>query len=389
MIGHPEAEVLSAYLDSATTAEERRRVDAHLSSCAACRQHLGELKVTADLVHGLNPIPVPEGFRENVHDKLQHRFILHWLPRLPWPLSWRVFATATALVLVGVFSVNLLQQLQSKGAPLSAQRSFEGREAGGALSPQGRPDSKSLDNASRAASQVLGVPASGHQVIRTASLIADVHDVDEAASTLIRIAESMGGFVANSTLVHQHPSYGTFELRIPVRQFTRALEQVERVGQIHERHISGQDVTEEFVDLTARVRNLERHEHQLLTFMDRATRVTDLLAIEQELARVRGEIEQLTGRLRLMSNQVELATVNVTLRESSRGTPGLWDLPASLEKIQASFINTVRQILLVAERLVIFTSALVPVALLAFPTWMLIRWHTRRRSRLGDEQKEH
>ncbi len=389
MIGHPEAEVLSAYLDVATTAEERSRVEAHLSSCAECRQHLGELKVTADMVHGLDPIPVPEGFRESVHDKLRHLSIIHRLPRLPWPLSWRVFATATAVVLVGVFSVNLLQQLQFRGAPLSEQRSFEGREAGGALSPQSRPASKSLDNAERVASPVLGVPASGHQVIRTASLIADVSDVDEAASTLIRIAESTGGFVANSTLVHQHPSYGTFELRIPVKLFARALEQVELVGQIHERHISGQDVTEEFVDLNARVRNLERHEHQLLTFMDRATRVTDLLAIEQQLARVRGEIEQLTGRLRLMSNQVELATVNVTLRESSRGTPGLWDLPASLEKIQASFINTVRQILLVAERLVVFTSALVPVALLAFPTWMLLRWHTRRRSRLVDEQKAH
>jgi len=389
MIGHPEAEVLSAYLDSATTGEERRRVDAHLSSCDECRQHLGELKVTADVVRGLDPISVPEGFRESVYDKLQHHSILHSLPRLPWPPSWRVFATATALVLVGVFSVNLLQQLKSRGVPLSEQRSFEGREAGGALSPQGRPDSKSLDNAERVGSQVLGVPASGDQVIRTASLIADVPDVDEAASTLIRIAESTGGFVANSTLVHQHPSYGTFELRIPVGQFTRALEQVERVGQVHERRISGQNVTEEFVDLNARVRNLERHEHQLLTFMDRATRVTDLLAIEQELARVRGQIEQLTGRLRLMSNQVELATVNVTLRESSRSTPGLWDLPASLEKIQASFMKTVRQILLVAERLVVFTSALVPVALLAFPTWMLLRWHTRRRTRLGDEQQEH
>lgn len=386
MIGHPEAEVLSAYLDSETTAEERTRVDAHLSSCAACRQYLWELKVTADVVHGLDPIPVPEGFRESVHDKLQHLSILFRLLRVPWPLSWRVFAAATALVLVGVFSVNLLQQLQSRGTPLSEQRSFEGREA---RAPLPSPASKSLDNASRTASQLPGVPASGRQVIRTASLTAEVHDVDEAANTLIRIAESKGGFVANSIMVHERPAYATLELRIPVSQFARALEQVERVGQVHERRISGQDVTEEFVDLNARIRNLERHEHQLLTFMDRATRVTDLLAIEQQLARVRGEIEQLTGRLRFMGNQVELATVNVTLREASRSTPGLWDLPASLEKIQAAFVNTVRQILVVAERLAILASAFIPLALLAFPTWMLLRWHTRRRSRLGDEQREH
>jgi len=383
MTVHPDAEVLSAYLDSETTAEERDQVTAHLSSCVVCQTHLKELKLTANLFHALEPFPAPAGFRQSVRAKLRHLPILHGVFRLQWPPTRRVLAAASALVLVGLFSVNLLQHFQPREeAVRDARQSFE-RGVPAAQSA----DTKATDRASRTASQITGFVPSGRQVIRTASLITTVRDVDEAARTLTDIAESNGGFVANSTLIHQHPSYGTFELRIPVTQFTRALDAIDRVGEVRERQFRGQDVSEEFVDLQARVRNLERHEHQLLTFMDRATKVVDLMAIEQELARVRGQIEQLTGRLRFINNQVDLATVSVTLQERERGTPGLWNFPASLEKIQAAFINTVRQVLAGAEWLGVLVGALIPVALLAFPTWILVRRLARRRMQVGDQQK--
>ncbi len=386
MTQHPNPEVLSAYLDGKATLEEQHLVDTHLLTCGACREHLRELRQTVRLVHALDPVPVPMGFRSTVRAHLhQDHPAARRFWQFSWRPSWRFAGAATAVVLISLFSINLVQQM----LPRQAIRLADELERGAPGSPR---EQKPANRATTAGSgrPLAAQPPSplgfGRQVIRTAALTVEVPDVDEGARTLMRIAEAAGGFVANTTIVNQKPSYGTFELRVPAAQFAQVLEKAEQVGKVKERHVSGQDVTEEFVDLQARIRNLERHEHQLLTFMDRATKVTDLLAIEQELARVRGEIEQLTGRLRFVSNRVELATLEVILREQAQRGTGFWDFTATIERIQWAFLNTVRQILSAAEGLVVIMSGLVPLALLAVPSWILIRRAYRRHLRLGDEQ---
>jgi hypothetical protein len=202
-----------------------------------------------------------------------------------------------------------------------------------------------------------------------------VDDFDATLRALVGIAEGAGGFVASSSYSQMgRAPEGVFTLRVPASKFAQVLLDVERLGTVEARRIGGQDVTEEFVDLSARTRNLERHEQQLLSFMDRATRVTDLLAIEQELSRVRGEIEMLTGRLRFLGNQVELATVEVAMRQKVAPVGGdFWDFGATLGRMKAAFLTTIRQILGAAERVAVVGSALVPVAVLAVVVWLAIR----------------
>ena len=385
MTQHPNPEVLSAYLDGKATLEEQRIVDTHLATCGTCREHLRELGQTARWVHALDPVPLPMEFRRTVRAHLQqdHRARRFW--PINWRPSWRIVGTATAVVLIGLFAINLVQQMLP---PQAIRLANELKRAAPGSPPQPSSANRAAMESSR--EPIVAQPpsplGSGRQVIRTAALTVEVRDVDEGARTLMRIAEAAGGFVANTTIAHQTPSYGTVELRIPAAQFAQVLETAERVGKVTERNVSGQDVTEEFVDLQARIRNLERHEHQLLTFMDRATKVADLLAIEQELARVRGEIEHLTGRLRFVANRVELATLEVTLRERTQRGTGFWDFTATIARIQWAFLNTVRQIFSAAEGLVVIMSGLVPLALLAVPSWILIRRAYRRHLRPGDEQ---
>ncbi len=387
MTQHPVSEVLSAYLDGEATVEERREIDAHLAMCAGCRQHLAELRQAAGLVRALEPVPAPEGFRSRIRARLpQERPSFPQLWPLRWRPSWRVLAATAAVVLIGVFSVNLVQQIRPQQASREVAETEHSaaevaRDRGGPNNNLGT--TKALEP--RSIAQSSTVPGSGRQVIRTATLTIEVADEDEGAKALMRIAESVGGFVATSSTVHEKPSHGYFELRVPAALFAQVLDRIEQIGQVKERQVSGQDVTEEFIDLQARIRNLDRHEHQLLTFMDRATKVSDLLAIEQELARVRGEIEQLTGRLRAMNNRVELATVGVTLREKTQGT-GFWDFTAAQGNIKGAFVGSVRQILIAVERLLVVASALVPVGALALIAWFLIRRISGRRLRLGGQE---
>lgn len=388
MTQHTSVEWLSAYLDGQVSADERHQVETHLQDCATCRENLASLQRTVALVQGLEQVSAPAGFRAGVRARLQQdRSLLGrltawrssrsgamWLPSLrnmmPRP-SWRAAMAAAAVLLIGLFSLNLWQGISPQSetfeaADRAASKTRLGTQSVGAPAPLAQvPEGARADF--------------GRQVIRAAVLRVEVVKFEEGSKALVRIAESSGGFIADSNISQEEPPYGTFTLRVPAVRFSEVLDRVGALGKVTGRRVSGQDVTEEFVDLRARIRNLEHHERQLLTFMEKAVKVADLLAIEQELTRVRGEIEQQTGRLRFLGNRVEMATVEVGLYEKAKQSSGLfWDFSASLQKVRAAFLGTIRQVLAASERLFVLISALVPLALLALAGWGLIRWLARR-----------
>jgi len=384
-------ELLSAYLDERVGADERARIAAHLDACEACRAHLESLRRTVALLHTAEPVRAPEGFRAQVRARIEARprRALRTL-RLPrWIGSWPTAGAAVAVVLIGLFTVNLLRE-QFPSVALRRDRQPQGSV------PAPLPPSVSVDRAARApelsAPQAGGFPLPGRvgappipapyspgepalrRVIRTASVMLGVGDLDETASRLTRIAEMAGGFIADSSYAAADSTpEGTFVLRVPAPRFADVLSQVESLGHVQQRRISGQDVTEEYVDLQARVRNLERYEQRLLTLVDRAAKVSDLLEIEQELARVRGEIEMLTGRARYLDRQVDLAMIQVSAREQPTRSGGFWDFSGTLTKIQTAFLLTIRQLLRAAEAMVVALSALVPVLALAGIVWLVVR----------------
>lgn len=384
-VGHV-TELLSAYLDEQVSAGERARITAHLLTCESCRAHLESLRKTVALIHTAEPVRAPEGFRTELHERItaQPRHTPGTMTLARWTWSWRTAAAAVAVVLIGLFTVNVLREQFPRGALQNARR-----PAGPVAQPPspfpGAP-SASVDRAARApevsAPQVGGVVPAPYtpgepalrRVIRTASVMLEVENLDETASRLTRVAEVAGGFIADSSFAQSGATpEGTFVLRVPAPRFADVLSQVETLGHVQQRRISGQDVTEEYIDLQARIRNLERYEQRLLAFVDRAAKVSDLLAIEQELARVRGEIEMLTGRARYLDRQVDLASIQVSAREQARGSGGLWNFSGTLEKIQAAFVATIRQLLRAAEAIVVALSALIPVLVLAGLAWLVAR----------------
>ncbi len=341
MKAHLPLERLSVYLDGRTDPAERRKVEAHLEACAACRRTLAGLRRTVALLRRVEAVRAPAGLRAAVRQRLEAEQARPVRPHLrlsgltlPGGAPWRVGLAAAAVALVALSAVNLWPDLlptrrqaaeeqQGARAGLPVQTVDSGR-GGGGLGQARRvgipavPPRAQVSEAPRLTFE--------RQVVRRAELTVEVASFEDASASLVRIAEASGGFVADSTASQGEPPQGTFVLRVPAQAFSRTLEQVEALGEVRGRRVTGQDVTEELVDLQARIRNLERHERQLLIFMERVTRVADLLAIEQELSRVRGDIERLSGRLRFLAHRAELAAVEVTLREKpKRGSGVFWD----------------------------------------------------------------
>src|SRR5919202_523761 len=107
----------------------------------------------------------------------------------------------------------------------------------------------------------------------------------------------------------------TMEARVPAAQFDAAMKEIRAVGsRVTAEKITGQDVTEEYIDLEARLRTQRALEAQLLDITKQARQVSDAITVERELTNVRTEIERVEGRRRFLENQSSLSTINVTLR---------------------------------------------------------------------------
>jgi hypothetical protein len=153
-------------------------------------------------------------------------------------------------------------------------------------------------------------------VIRNASLSVEVENVSQAEARLRAQAEQLGGYVVSvQTYGSNEDLVSTITFRVPAENFEEALSGVEGLAlEVFSRNVSGEDVTEEFVDLESRLRNLEATSDRLLDLLDKATRVEDALSVNQALTDVQGQIEQIRGRMQFLSQSAAFSTITAELR---------------------------------------------------------------------------
>jgi hypothetical protein len=212
--------------------------------------------------------------------------------------------------------------VSTASAPTSAARDQVAEQSrGGGAAGQAVVQNVSLQQAD--ASQ--NVPAVERKIIRNAELSLETDEPQKAMQRVASIAEARGGFVVTSESRQQAGADGgkayeiiTMEARVPAAQFDAALNDIRAVGsRVTAEKITGQDVTEEYIDLEARLRTQRALEAQLLDIMKQARQVSEAITVQRELANVRTEIERVEGRRRFLENQASLSTIKVTLQPPS------------------------------------------------------------------------
>jgi len=163
-------------------------------------------------------------------------------------------------------------------------------------------------------------------VIRSASLSLAVSDVQNTVSAISKYASSNSGYIISSNI---GKSGGVFDanvsIKIPVENFARALSDVKNMGELVRESTSGSDITEEYVDLTARLKSLKATEAQFMKVLDKANNVQDILAVERELKGVRMQIESMEGRMKYMEKSSAMATLSIYLSTADDAKPVLND----------------------------------------------------------------
>jgi hypothetical protein len=155
-------------------------------------------------------------------------------------------------------------------------------------------------------------------IVRTGQASIEVDSLEAAMAGVRRLVQRVGGFVADASVQSGRNQLrsATLELKVPASRFDDLTEGLSPIGRLQFVNVGAQDVSEEFVDLTARVTNGHRLEDRLVELLKTRTgKLQDVLSVERELARVREEIERMEGRLRFLKTRAELSTLSVSLFE--------------------------------------------------------------------------
>lgn len=156
------------------------------------------------------------------------------------------------------------------------------------------------------------------RIIYTATVELVTEELNSIEPKLTEMVRAAHGFVAETT---QSGSSGgqrtaTWRVRVPVDDYDGFLQKARSLGEVQSVSVNSQDVTEEFVDVTARVGAKKVQEQRLIDLIKNATgKLDEVLKVENELARVRGEIERMEGRIRFLKDQTELTTITITVKE--------------------------------------------------------------------------
>ncbi|HKW32867.1 MAG TPA: DUF4349 domain-containing protein [Candidatus Acidoferrum sp.] len=245
--------------------------------------------------------------------------------------------------------------------------------------PAGRPKTRAGDEA-----KLISSP-SGPMVARTVSLSLAVKDFDAGRASLDAILARHNGYAASLNVSTPQGSARTLQgsLRIPAPQLAEAMSELKALGRVENETQNGEEVTQQHADLLARLKNSRETEQRLQDVLrTRTGKVKDVLEVEEEIARVRGEIEQMEAEQKTLEHRVEFATVDLKLAEEYKAqlnTPA----PSVLMQLRNAAVNGFRNAFESLLALVLFLaesgpSLLLWLILLGIPAWWF--WKRYRRS---------
>jgi hypothetical protein len=155
----------------------------------------------------------------------------------------------------------------------------------------------------------------GRKIIRTASMSMVVQHPAEVVDKITALVEGIGGYIEASEGAGQDSPSGTLTIRVPAARFDQARAEIRKLGvRIESENAGAQDVTREYVDQDASLRNLKAEETQYLAIMKQASTVKDMLAVSQQLSNVRGQIDQQQAEFNALSHQIETVSIAISLR---------------------------------------------------------------------------
>jgi hypothetical protein len=226
--------------------------------------------------------------------------------------------------------------------------------------------------------------ASSEKVISDAQLEIEVEagKFQSAFDQALLLADRYGGYVVSSGSQASGQEgtmqSGTIAVRVPAVSFSRTLSDAAKLGEVKNRQVQTQDVTEEYVDLRARITNSQAHVKALLDLLARAKTVDEILQVQQVLTQAQQQLEELRGRLHYLDEHTSYSTITTTIYETGVTVtpPGEWGIAKAFKDALHNLVNAVNAIV---RGLGVLIPVLVVLGIIAYIVYRIWRGAVRRR----------
>jgi len=388
-VEHPlEPEELNEYLDGELSLKRRADVESHLAGCAECQRTVRDLRGVSRELATWSVEEAPGTLRaRSIFKRAQ--------VGQPWRLRWlRSWATVPAVAAAGI-AVSLLAVLfgpvyMSRSRPPSAGAYSESTRR---AIPTEVPETAIPETAARFGQsslafhqpQVQGQQAiRGPRIIRTATLQLVPKDFDAARAAVDRIVANAGGYLGRVVVSGARPTGRALAatVNVPAARLDEAVSALRALGDVVQESQNATDVSEQLVDLEARLansRNTERRMNELLR--TRTGKLSEVLEAEREVARVREEIERLDAQRRNLDDRVTYSAITVQFDEPQKSSMHLGPLPLST-RIRNAFVDGVRGAFSSAVEALLLVLRVAPAlvfwgVVLGVPAWRVLRRRAR------------
>lgn len=217
-------------------------------------------------------------------------------------------------------------------------------------------------------------------IIKTGSLSIEVDKYDETETKINEIVKKYNGFIANSKSSQNSSGNksGTITVKVPADKYDALITDASKIGKVMNQNIQSNDVTEEYVDLEARLKTQKELEQRLIKLLnEKASRLSDVIEVEEKLASVRQKIESFEGRMKLLKSQSDLSTLTINVYEpsmisTSSGGGFFYELGQAIKKGLSGFTNVL------AVSITVFI-AIIPLVIIAIIIFWIIKKLLRKR----------
>ncbi|MBD3208613.1 MAG: DUF4349 domain-containing protein [Candidatus Nealsonbacteria bacterium] len=221
-------------------------------------------------------------------------------------------------------------------------------------------------------------------VVKTGTINMIVEDINGSIAKIVQYTEEKSGWVVNSraTESEEVPS-GTIAIRVPAGIFGEAMDYFKGLAErVTYEGTSGRDVTEEYIDLQSRLRNLEAAEQQLLEIMERSGTIPEVLSVQRELTSTRNQIEQIKGRMQYLEESAEMSTISINLALSEELLPippaEKWRPAYVIKSAWSSLLGSLRSISYFLIWIGVYAIIWVPLGIIV---WRIKRFLKKRKDK--------
>ena len=404
-----------AHLDGELSPAGAQSVSTHIESCVACQELVSSLRGTSDSLSDWSVRTPAVSFDERVLRELAQqqgptsaretplrRLRMFWSRPLPWALASLAFAVLFGAQILDRSNRNLFPAprgavknvrlvgpstdlAQSSGPVAVPNDKYEGigGPAQSSLSINGRLTGDELQAFKQLKEQPRGYQGwlqPGPMIARSVSLSIIAKDFDSSRGSLDAILARHNGYAADLNVATPQRAARSLQasLRVPAPQLPAALAELKSLGRVELETQNGEEVTEQHADLLARLKNSRETEQRLQAILtERTGKISDVLAVEQEITRVRGEIEQIEAQQKSLEHRVDFATIDLKLFEEYKAkldSPA----PAISTLIHNAAVNGYRNVADTLLSILLSLAEYGPVLcfwllLLAIPAWLVWR----------------